>query len=141
MTTSSVGAVGGAASATTASKSGLDRDAFLKLLITQLRNQDPLKPVEDKEFIAQLAQFSSLEQMQSINKGLEQLIQAQSALPQGLALIGRTVQAVTIDGVYDPKLGTNVLTGKVEGLDFSSGRPVLKIGGKLVPMENLISVS
>lgn len=49
----------------------LDKDAFLRLLTTQLANQDPLNPVEDREFIAQLAQFSSLEQMQNLNKNME----------------------------------------------------------------------
>lgn len=49
-------------------KNDLDKDAFLRLLTTQLANQDPLNPMEDKEFIAQLAQFSSLEQMQTLNK-------------------------------------------------------------------------
>lgn len=46
----------------------LDKDAFLRLLTTQLANQDPLNPMEDREFIAQLAQFSGLEQMQNLNK-------------------------------------------------------------------------
>ena len=46
----------------------LDKDAFMKLLTTQLSNQDPLNPMEDREFIAQMAQFSSLEQMQSLNE-------------------------------------------------------------------------
>ena len=49
-------------------KNNLDKDAFLRLLTTQLANQDPLNPIEDREFIAQLAQFSSLEQMQNLNK-------------------------------------------------------------------------
>lgn len=55
----------------TTQSSDLDKDAFLRLLVTQLQNQDPLSPMEDREFIAQMAQFSSLEQMQNLNKTLE----------------------------------------------------------------------
>lgn len=51
-----------------ASKTTLEKDTFLKLLTTQLSNQDPLNPVDDTEFIAQLAQFSSLEQLQQMNE-------------------------------------------------------------------------
>ena len=54
-------------------KNDLDKDAFLRLLTTQLANQDPLNPIEDREFIAQLAQFSSLEQMQNLNKNVENM--------------------------------------------------------------------
>lgn len=54
-------------------KNDLDKDAFLRLLTTQLANQDPLNPMEDREFIAQLAQFSSLEQMQNLNKSVSNL--------------------------------------------------------------------
>ncbi|RQD68211.1 MAG: flagellar hook capping protein [Tindallia sp. MSAO_Bac2] len=49
----------------------LDKDAFMKLLTTQLSNQDPLNPMEDREFIAQMAQFSSLEQMQNMNESMK----------------------------------------------------------------------
>ncbi|SKC74408.1 flagellar hook-length control protein FliK [Maledivibacter halophilus] len=49
----------------------MDKDMFLKLLITQMSNQDPLNPIQDREFIAQMAQFSSLEQMQQMNKNME----------------------------------------------------------------------
>lgn len=52
-------------------ETALGRDAFLQLLVTQLRHQDPTKPMADAEFIAQLAQFSSLEQLTQMNKTLE----------------------------------------------------------------------
>ncbi|UTW69211.1 hypothetical protein KHA80_19780 [Anaerobacillus sp. HL2] len=58
-------------------KNVLDQDAFLKILITQLQNQDPSKPMEDKEFISQMANFSSLEQMTQMNKTLTNFIDIQ----------------------------------------------------------------
>jgi flagellar basal-body rod modification protein FlgD len=59
---------------TTANPGALGKDAFLKLLVTQLQHQDPTKPQADAEFIAQLAQFSSLEQLTDIAKGVEKLV-------------------------------------------------------------------
>jgi flagellar basal-body rod modification protein FlgD len=52
-------------------KSNLDKDSFLNILVTQLRNQNPLQPMNDTEFIGQMAQFSSLEQMQNTNAAIK----------------------------------------------------------------------
>jgi flagellar basal-body rod modification protein FlgD len=57
----------------------LGKDDFLKILMTQLQNQDPMNPMQDKDFIAQMATFTSLEQMTNMNKMLEKFITTQSA--------------------------------------------------------------
>jgi flagellar basal-body rod modification protein FlgD len=54
--------------------SGLGQDAFLQLLVTQLQHQDPLQPQDDSQFLAQLAQFSSLEQLTQMNASIQQLV-------------------------------------------------------------------
>jgi flagellar basal-body rod modification protein FlgD len=90
---------------TTGSQQALGKDDFLQLLVTKLQNQDPLKPMEDQDFISQLAQFSSLEQMNNIANGIEtsnkwDLLQMQSlnnALASGL--IGKEIRA-EYSGVY-----------------------------------------
>ena len=111
----------------------MDRDTFLKLLITELRNQDPMSPMDDKDFIAQLAQFSSLEQMQRMNGSLEVYLQTQYAFGAA-ALIGRTASAT------DPLTG-EMLTGRVESVSFESGTPLLRIQGRDIPLGFLISLS
>lgn len=77
---------------------GLGKEDFLKLLLAQLSNQDPLKPMEDKEFIAQLAQFNTLEQMQQVNQHLVDMLSTQT-LAQASALIGKVVEAGQVSGV------------------------------------------
>jgi flagellar basal-body rod modification protein FlgD len=81
----------------------LGKDDFLKLLITQLRNQDPLNPLDQNQFLAQTAQFTSLEHLQNIAGGIEGLsaVTAGAALTQGAALLGRTARVSARDFAYD----------------------------------------
>jgi len=58
----------------------MGKDAFLKLLVTQLENQDPLKPTDNTEFVAQLAQFSSLEGIQNLNSTMDGMANGISSL-------------------------------------------------------------
>ena len=95
----------------TTSSSGnniLGKDDFLNLLVTQLRHQDPLSPMESAEFTSQLAQFSSLEQMNNVNTNLEllHLYQASINNSQAVGFIGKTIKALgnsvgVADGVAD----------------------------------------
>src|SRR5690554_5797965 len=96
---------------------GVSRDAFLQLLITQLRYQDPLSPMENEAFLAQLAQFSSLEQMQLLNANFaSSMALAQSeANSSATGLIGRYVRA-SGDSVSLPPEG-NVSLGYFLGSD------------------------
>jgi len=73
----------------------LDKDAFLSLLITQLQNQDPLNPTDSVEFTAQLAQFSSLEQLGNVNANLKELQNFQASInnSQAVSLIGKEITA------------------------------------------------
>lgn len=105
----------------------LGKDDFLQLLIAQLRNQDPLKPMEDREFIAQLAQFRTLEQMDKMTSGLDKLMQAQNlALASGL--LGRTVQT---------KNGTS---GAVSAVTLKDGVPTLQVGTEKVGLDVVTEV-
>src|SRR5690554_4773405 len=91
----------------------LDKNAFFKLLVTQLKYQDPLAPMDNTQFIAQMAQFSSLEQMENMNANMSQFLRIQ-ALSEGASLIGRTVE--TIDAATG-----ETITGKVEKVTFEEG--------------------
>ncbi len=109
-------------SSTTTRKTGdeLGKDEFLKILITQLENQDPLNPMDDKEFIAQMAQFSSLEQMQNVA--------AATLTQQATSMIGNYVKAEVItDGIQELVYGKVISSRSVSGemyLRLDSGREV-----------------
>lgn len=120
-----------ASTATRTASTTLDRDAFLTLLITQLRNQDPMSPMEDKDFIAQLAQFSSLEQMTQMTETLDTVGQ-NSGYSQALSLIGKWVEYQGEDG--------QTLTGQVDGVSFADGSATLAVGDESIDLANVLSV-
>lgn len=109
-----------AVSNTSSSGNILGKDDFLKLLITQLKSQDPLDPVDDKQFIAQMAQFSTLEQMQNMNKGMDVL--------RASNLIGKYVM-------------TNKLAGVVNGVEVANGNTMLIVGNSEVSLDDVIGIT
>lgn len=118
-------------------KKELDKDAFFKLLITQLQNQDPLKPMEDKEFIAQMAQFSSLEQMNNMNQNLKQMIDVQR-VNQNSSLIGKTVER---EFVEDDE--TNLIKGEVEKISFEDGKTFAHLNNEnndIINVDNITAI-
>ncbi|WP_137789663.1 flagellar hook assembly protein FlgD [Bacillus sp. E(2018)] len=86
----------------------LGKDDFLKILITQLQNQDPTSPMQDREFIAQMASFSSLEQMTNMNQTMQQFLsfQTESSLLQQSQMIGKqvTYETETVDAEGNKKI-------------------------------------
>jgi flagellar basal-body rod modification protein FlgD len=113
-----IDSIGAASLATNTPKNAVvGQDDFLKILLTQLRFQDPLKPIDNQEFVAQLAQFSSLEFSRQQSDRIEALLTIQSA-SQSLSLMGKTVQVAT-DG------GDQV--GTVTAVRFDNGNPLLAI--------------
>lgn len=104
--------------------SSLGKDEFLKILVTQLQYQDPMNPVEDTEFIAQMAQFSSLEQMQNLNTSF--------SMSQAVSLIGKDI----ITSFSDADTGViRHTTGVVESVYNNNGTPYLKVGEYYVPLD------
>ena len=108
-TTNSVAAV------TSATNDTLGKDAFLKLLIAELSNQDPTNPVEDREFISQMATFSSLEQMQNMNSTLESMSEANKF--SAVSYIGKAVAFTNDDGEQVPAI--------VNAVWFEDGKVIL----------------
>ncbi len=108
----------------------LDKDAFLKLFVAQMANQDPLSPTNDTEFIAQLAQFSTLEQMQQLT--------ATMSSSQAYSLVGKYVYAeLPGDGTSQSEL----LFGRVDGVVNQNGISYLVIGENKVELSKVVGIA
>jgi flagellar basal-body rod modification protein FlgD len=113
---------------------GLSFEQLLKIVLTQLTYQDPLKPMDNFQFVSQLAQFSQIQQSQEMVESLATLAQAQ-ATNQAAALLGKTV---------DVSAGAGSLSGEVTAISFANGTPTLTIettDGRTVSSLPLSSVS
>lgn len=110
----------------------LGQDDFLKLLVAQLNAQDPMNPQRDTEFVAQMAQFSALEQTRTMQSDIAGLRSEQQIL-QANGLIGRTVALQGADG--------SVVAGVVSGLRLENGAPRIVVNGEAYPLGQMLGVT
>lgn len=113
----------------------LGKDDFLRIFITQLKNQDPLQPLQDKDFIAQMAQFSSLEQITNMANGMngiKEVLAQQNSLGAISNLIGKI-------GYWKDADGTE-LSGQVTSVLMKDGEFYATIGDKEIPIYQLYKV-
>jgi flagellar basal-body rod modification protein FlgD len=114
----------------------LGKDDFMKLLLAQLQNQDPMKPMDDSQTIAQMAQFSALEATQNLASVLQTGMN-QMALMNASSLIGKYIQAASADG--------STTTGAVTGVDFTTTNgavtPALVVDGNDVDYSTVVKLS
>lgn len=111
----------------------LGKDEFLKILVTQLSHQDPLKPMEDKEFIAQMAQFSALEQMMQINNNISKMNKT-TDFNKAFFFLGKNVK------ILDAQT-KKIITGKVKEIDLTNpAMPGLKVNNRIYNLNQVIGI-
>lgn len=125
-----------------APSSDLGKDEFLKILMTQIQNQDPLSPMDDREFISQMTTFSSLEQMMNMNESIGLLVNNQMMSPvvQYSHLIGKEVSYYAIDEeTGQVKVPKEMVVNEVIAVSENNGFAVLELenGGKIYTDEIL----
>lgn len=135
-------------SSTSASSAGsltggqtVDQDQFLSMLVAQLKNQDPLEPMKNEDFLAQLATFSQLEEQQATHQTLKSLVTLETAalsltsLAQGGAIVGKEIEYVPDGGA-----GEQTRKGLVTAVLFEPQGVMVEVNGEKVPLGNLLGV-
>ncbi|GGM21420.1 hypothetical protein GCM10011351_04100 [Paraliobacillus quinghaiensis] len=125
--------------------SNLGKDEFMRILMTQLQNQDPLNPMEDKEFVSQMATFSSLEQTMEMNKAINQLVQNQAVSPviQYSHLIGKEVSYYNLNEetgeIIEPR---ETVKSPVIAISQKEGHAVLEMeNGSKIYTDEIIKIN
>lgn len=109
----------------------LDKNAFLQLLVAQLKNQDPMSPMDSNQFISQMAQFSTVEQLTNIYQTLDQMAR-ENGLTQGASLVGRQVTMANNDGT--------TVTGTVQKVALVDNNVCLYVNDKPYGMGQVTEV-
>jgi flagellar basal-body rod modification protein FlgD len=120
------------APAQTAAMSGLDKDAFLKLLVAQLRYQNPMSPLDGQEYLAQAAQFAAVERLDSLAKAQAEVVAYQKVMISS-NLVGKHVTAR--NELHQP------VEGVVESVRFAGRTPLLKVDGQEVLLDTVEEVT
>jgi flagellar basal-body rod modification protein FlgD len=123
------------APAPTTNSFGLDFQSLLRIILTQLQYQDPLKPMDNFQFVSQLAQFSQLQQGQTLNDQMSSLLSAQAAM-QATSLLGKTVDFTSASGTPT--------SGVVKLISFARGQPEVSIetaSGETIPNISIATIS
>jgi flagellar basal-body rod modification protein FlgD len=120
-----------APAASAADKAMLGKDDFLKLLVTQLQHQDPMNPVDDKDFMGQMAQFTSVEQLTNMASSIK-LMNTASQSTQSIALIGKTVSWKKEDGTSGE--------GVAQSVSFADGKISITVGDAQIAPNEIESV-
>jgi len=138
-------------STTSAAATTMGKDQFLELLVTQLKYQDPLDPMDNTEFVAQLATFSSLEQMSNLNTSMDTLcanlntymannytLQETNTM---VGMIGQQISYINPDSTdADGNLTGEVLTGTIESVVFSNGTPYYVVNDQKVGIDYVTQI-
>ena len=125
-----------------------DSNMFLNLMLQQLKNQDPTQPTDNTEWLSQLAQYSSLEQMTQVNTGLTNCMNYISAMykdmamnaeiTQTLSMVGKEV-TITVPDEKDSSKTTEII-GKVTEANFKDGTGKVKVNGEYYSISNITSI-
>src|SRR5688572_29545620 len=111
---------------------GLEMDDFLRLMITELQNQDPLDPMENSEILQQISQIREIEATSSLSETLGAVLRGQN-LSSAASLIGREVTALADDGA--------TVTGPVERVSVDADQVLLHVGDRTVSLENVRTIT
>lgn len=121
-----------------------DQDMFLTLMLQQMQNQDPTEPVDNQQWLAQLAQYSSLEQMTNMNEGLAGVAEALEQLTGNIAQSNSITQTLSLVGkevdIVDPEDPEKKISGEVTEASFEGGEGKIKVNGKYYSIAYVQSV-